>query len=770
MKAACSRQVPEEVFLLFFELFEFFEKKGNRLPIDLSILASIATKASCYAKALRYKELEFLESPSSQYIEPLIILYSLVSLHDSADGVLSLAEHYEFPLQENWFEKLQKWDDALLIYESNISNVYSTGVWNTNAALINIAHVGDEFMETIGSFLQILDSSYPLTSFSTFNFEEQHHEPLLSLRPANIQPKLSLTSQRYLFDLLFDYSMHHHDDIFESVPFFNDIFGVLRCLKNTYDWERLIVIGRLLWFKTPIRDSSTFSLTNFRKILAPFVAISSWGINRYDILAKVLPYISRENFFSSFLSAITAVSLKDWTTYDIAIESAKIFLDGETSPLVFEEYTKSLSAIVKSQLITELEDIAEFFSNNLGYRHLSDPNRLERVWSTRLYNGFSSLEHMYQLLKIQSIISEVLPTNIKHWICFANTCRKNGSILLSIRTLEFLFLKFFKIDINLLELCFSSDANSSIPLISGLFESIYNNSGLFHLVLNLSKILKDLQKHDLAMAVLSKLISFIITVLSPNCACNGISGTGFLVCTHIMKLTEQSGSIVTSKHSDAAGDVESLNSKFQQLTTKETTQPCKGGDSVKLDNPHAFLSKLLVLYSKWKKAIGTSSVMVINTTNLYTERNLFSTERNFPIDIITLQRLSIQLDGDSYKSWYFWALSNFEIINQNDTIKISPRALGSNIQRLYPLAKNSKTSDGETSSSLIDLIVSAITGLIKAISLKSKSSIQDLLRILTLLFKYGSYPSVQTSFLKGCSILPIDVWLQVIPQVLIVYF
>ncbi|KGG50405.1 phosphatidylinositol 3-kinase Tor2, partial [Mitosporidium daphniae] len=768
VEAVRSPQAPEEIFLLFFDLVEFFERRAEPLKIDLSILTSAAASASLYVKALRYKELEFLASPSPQLIEPLITLYSLASLHDSAEGVLSLANHYEFPLQENWFEKLQKWDDALLVYKSNISAIHSAKDWGANPALKDIFQIDAvEPSETIGSFLCLLDSSsYPLASFSTFNFEKQPIKPVLSFPCANIKSILSQTSQKYLFDSLFDYSLRN--TAFETIPFFNDIFGALRCLKNTYDWGRLITVGRLLWFQTPIKESSSFSLTNFRETLAPFIAISSWGLDRYDILAETLPYISKENFFSSFLNAVTATYFKNWTAYDVAIESAKTFLDNETSPFIFEKYTKSLSVTVKSQLITELEDVAEFFGNRSGYPHLGNRSRLEQVWSARLYAGSSSLEHMYQLLKIQSIIPELSPVSIKYWVRFANMCRKKGSILLSIRVLEFLFVKSFKIDINLLELCLSCDPAFSSSSISSLFVEFYNNFELFHLILNLSKILNDLQKHELSITVLSKLISFVIATLCPDCDCNGISGNGFLVCSHILKLIEPlNGGMLASRNLADKNSVEAITSNLQQLSTKETLST-KDSDVSVSNNLHAFLSKLLVLYSKWKKAMGSSSIESAGTTGLYMERNLFSKESTFSSDIITLQKFSIQLDSNSYKSWYSWALSNIELISQHDSTKAASKLARSNFPASpHSLFKDSKSSDGETSSSLINIIISAISGLIKSISLnKHESSIQDLLRILTLLFKYGSHPSIQKSFLNGCSILPIDAWLQVIPQLI----
>ena len=46
-----------------------------------------------------------------------------------------------------------------------------------------------------------------------------------------------------------------------------------------------------------------------------------------------------------------------------------------------------------------------------------------------------------------------------------------------------------------------------------------------------------------------------------------------------------------------------------------------------------------------------------------------------------------------------------------------------------------------------------------------ESALQDILRLLTVWFEYGEEPSVATSLQRGFNDVPIDTWLQVMPQI-----
>ena len=60
----------------------------------------------------------------------------------------------------------------------------------------------------------------------------------------------------------------------------------------------------------------------------------------------------------------------------------------------------------------------------------------------------------------------------------------------------------------------------------------------------------------------------------------------------------------------------------------------------------------------------------------------------------------------------------------------------------------------------------ALQGFFRSITLGSSDSIQDLLRLLTLWFRYGGEPLVEQALLDGFDAVMIDMWLVVLPQII----
>ena len=60
----------------------------------------------------------------------------------------------------------------------------------------------------------------------------------------------------------------------------------------------------------------------------------------------------------------------------------------------------------------------------------------------------------------------------------------------------------------------------------------------------------------------------------------------------------------------------------------------------------------------------------------------------------------------------------------------------------------------------------AVHGFFKSIALGSEKSLQDILRLLTLWFKYGHREKVEAALTEGFDSVSIETWLQVIPQII----
>lgn len=109
-----SANIPPETLQSLLNLAEFMERGEKRLPVDIRSFSHYAIKCHAYAKALHYKELEFIESPNTPTIESLIGINNSLQQSDAAIGILKHAQiHHSLQLKETWYEKLQRWDEAL---------------------------------------------------------------------------------------------------------------------------------------------------------------------------------------------------------------------------------------------------------------------------------------------------------------------------------------------------------------------------------------------------------------------------------------------------------------------------------------------------------------------------------------------------------------------------------------------------------------------------------------------------------------------------------
>ncbi|CAN8288398.1 unnamed protein product [Cochlearia groenlandica] len=122
--AFSSPNIPPEILAILLNLAEFMEHDEKPLPIDIRLLGALAEKYRVFAKALHYKEMEF-EGPLSRRMDanPVAVVETLIHInnqlhqHEAALGMLTYAQRYlGVKLKESWYEKLQRWDDALNAY------------------------------------------------------------------------------------------------------------------------------------------------------------------------------------------------------------------------------------------------------------------------------------------------------------------------------------------------------------------------------------------------------------------------------------------------------------------------------------------------------------------------------------------------------------------------------------------------------------------------------------------------------------------------------
>ena len=102
-----------------------------------------------------------------------------------------------------------------------------------------------------------------------------------------------------------------------------------------------------------------------------------------------------------------------------------------------------------------------------------------------------------------------------------------------------------------------------------------------------------------------------------------------------------------------------------------------------------------------------------------------------------------EYDSSWYKAWHSLAVMNFETV------------------LFYKLS-----GTGLTPAHISMYGVPALQGFVRSIALSSGSSLQDTLRLLTLMFDYGQHNDMYEALNEGLRTIDVNTWLQVIPQLI----
>lgn len=115
--ALASPTIPPDIVTTLLNLAEFMEHDEKSLPLDTRTLGALAEKCHAFAKALHYKELEYHQTPGAA-VEALISINNHLRQPEAAIGILTKAQQdLHMELKESWYEKLQRWEEALEAYE-----------------------------------------------------------------------------------------------------------------------------------------------------------------------------------------------------------------------------------------------------------------------------------------------------------------------------------------------------------------------------------------------------------------------------------------------------------------------------------------------------------------------------------------------------------------------------------------------------------------------------------------------------------------------------
>ncbi|XP_065842793.1 serine/threonine-protein kinase mTOR-like [Oscarella lobularis] len=184
----------------------------------------------------------------------------------------------------------------------------------------------------------------------------------------------------------------------------------------------------------------------------------------------------------------------------------------------------------------------------------------------------------------------------------------------------------------------------------------------------------------------------------------------------------------------------------------QTRSVLKVDNSPQKDDMHSLLARCYLKLGEWNLALNQTDTKTLDDSTIKKVLGYYSSATEY--------------DKNWYKAWHRWAVMNFQaVLHYKNQLADEEAVSGTS-----PATSSSPPAESvslSTSSANIHLYTKpAVQGFFRSIALSKGSSLQDTLRLLTLWFDYGHQQDVYEALIEGIKTIQIDVWLQVIPQLI----
>ncbi|SCZ93158.1 BZ3500_MvSof-1268-A1-R1_Chr6-2g08497 [Microbotryum saponariae] len=211
----------------------------------------------------------------------------------------------------------------------------------------------------------------------------------------------------------------------EQPDSFDVTLGRMRCLHALGEWESLAHLAQENWARAS---------HDMKRKIAPMAAAASWGLAQWESMDTFIGVLKHDSADRAWFRSILSIHRGQFNKAQSHINKARDLLDTELTTLVGESYNRAYDAVVRIQMLSELEEIISYkeatASGNLERRNL-----IQRTWMKRLLGCKRDVDVWQRILKVRALV--VSPhENIEMWVKFANLCRKSGRLGLADKTLN----------------------------------------------------------------------------------------------------------------------------------------------------------------------------------------------------------------------------------------------------------------------------------------------------------------------------------------------
>ena len=377
-----------EILQLLLNLAEFMEhdfaSKASTpgLSIDKSVLAELALRCRAYARALHYKEREYILERSASCVEQLIDINKKLDLPEAALGVLKVAK----------IEIERRGGRTILSSHNRTDSRHE----ESHLAYSVIKSCSDTAVRDQGSWGDIMYESW-LAKLGAWTEAVTLYEEKLSHK--------------------------------ESSSDVNTILGLMKCYDARGEWQKALdLAGRswgvlagvnshgqiTSWQSRTSKDRS--SDDNYRQALK-FCSQAAWRLGKWDELETYSSRLVQQpitdststskesrctapelDFDGAFYRAVLHIHRAEWDQAAASIDIARNAFDSRFTALLAESYKRAYPSMVAAQELSELEEIiayrqVEMRTNSETLLHVANRSNgkharkhLLNVWRQRL-NG-----------------------------------------------------------------------------------------------------------------------------------------------------------------------------------------------------------------------------------------------------------------------------------------------------------------------------------------------------------------------------------------------
>ncbi|KAH7139276.1 armadillo-type protein [Dendryphion nanum] len=443
----------------------------------------------------------------------------------------------------------------------------------------------------------------------------------------------------------------------------------------------------------------------YRKTIAPLAATAAWGLGKFGDMDAYLSVMKEQSPDRAFFASILNIHNNRFDNAIEEIGKARKGLDTELSSLLGESYQRAYLPMIRVQMMAELEEIIQYKKNR------DNPEKqasMRGTWMKRLKGLQPNPEVWQRMMKVRQLVMTP-DQSMDMWIKYTNLCRKNERPTLAEKALQ----KLLNIDGGNIFTHVKEHAHEiPYPVSYATYKFMWVSAGGANKVEAL-ECLKDFTSRlsdDLAMRVRA--------ATNPALAQNGMNGMNGMTNGHMITPTNPFA---------ATNGINGVNGMNGSSLLGGSGA---GSSAADLADCHRLLAKCYLKQGDWQSELHNGEW-----------------DHDQVHEILSAYAAATRYNQNWYKAWHSWALANFEVVNS--------------------ITSQADREITEIPSNVVhDHVVPAIHGFFKSIALSSSSSLQDTLRLLTLWFSHGGLPDVNRTVTDGTKTVPIDTWLEVIPQLL----